>query len=79
MPENNQHPLDAAYDNVRAFLHGRDQSDDARQTLRSLLWLCAESLERFGLSGREVRNLGDDLTGVETSETLHALIAGGGR
>lgn len=69
-------PLDDAYESVRAFLHGRDTSDEAREQLRSLLWLCAEGLERFGLSGREVRNLGDDLTGVETSEALHALIGG---
>jgi hypothetical protein len=70
-------PLDDAYQSVREFLHGRDQSDEARESLRSLLWLCAEGLERFGLSGREVRDLGDDLTGAETSEALHAMIGGG--
>jgi hypothetical protein len=71
----NQH-LDDAYESVRAFLHGTDQSDEARESLRSLLWLCAEGLERFGLSGRAVRDLGDDLTGVKTSEALHNLIGG---
>lgn len=66
-------PLDDAYESVRTFLHGRDTSDEARESLRSLLWLCAEGLERFGLSGREVRNLGDDLTGAEPSLIMQAL------
>lgn len=74
-----QRHLDAAYDNVRAFLHGNDQSDEARESARSLMYLCAEVLERFGLSGREVRNLGDDLTGAETSIILAALGKAGGR
>lgn len=65
--------LDDAYQSVRAFLHDRDQSDEARAELRSLLWVCAEGLERFGLSGREVRNLGDDLTGVEPSRIMQML------
>jgi hypothetical protein len=65
--------LEDAYESVRAFLHSTDQSDQAREELRSLLWLCAEGLERFGLSGREVRNLGDDLTGAEPSRILQAL------
>lgn len=65
--------LDDAYESVRVFLHTSDQSDEAREELRSLLWLCAEGLERFGLSGREVRNLGDDLTGAEPSRIMQML------
>lgn len=66
-------PLDTAYESVRTFLHGCDQSDDAREELRSLLWLCAEGVERFGLSGRDARNLGDALTGAEASRILQAM------
>ena len=72
--------LEAAYDAVRAHLHGhRTDLDAERDDLRSLLWLVAEAVERaHGIpgSGMALRDLGDDLTGEVMSPGLRRLLDG---
>ncbi|MDP9820426.1 hypothetical protein [Nocardioides massiliensis] len=60
-------PLDAAYNAVRAHLHG-PVTDRTADELRGLLYIIAEAVERLDghlTNGMALRYLGNDITGVE--------------
>lgn len=66
-------PLEEAYENLRAHLHGQ-RDDRTPEELRSVLWLCAEAVERLGWNGMTLRDLGDRLTGETMSPALRAML-----
>lgn len=68
--------LEDAYAAMRAHLHLPLQTtDEVRDQLRSLLWLCAEAVERQGRSGMVLREVGDKLAGAPPiSERVRAIL-----
>lgn len=67
--------LEDAYEAVRAHQHSQHVDDEqTREELRSLLWIVAEAVERYGRSGMPLQEIGDELTGATMSPTLRAML-----